>query len=93
MQKIQQSLSPTILTLSPLMILLKLLQKINFTLIILYCIVALNSFSINAQQDSLNKKNDSLNTSIIKAFNKKLATIDIQRINDSIKKAIIFKFR
>ena len=91
MHKIKQSLSPILLTLAPLMILLKLLQKINFTLIILCCIVALNSFSINAQQDSLNKKNDSLNTSIIKAFNKKLATIDIQRINDSIKKAALEK--
>ncbi|WP_369769354.1 mechanosensitive ion channel family protein [Flavobacterium sp. WC2416] len=40
-----------------------------------------------AQQDSINKKNDSLNTSIIKNFNEKLAIIEGQRVSDSIKKS------
>jgi small-conductance mechanosensitive channel len=40
-----------------------------------------------AQHDSINKKNDSVNTSIIQSFNKKLTLIEGQRITDSIKRA------
>jgi hypothetical protein len=40
-----------------------------------------------AQHDSINKKNDSVNTSIIQSFNKKLTLIEGQSITDSIKRA------
>tara|TARA_R110000868_G_scaffold132527_1_gene343672 strand:- start:2060 stop:3895 length:1836 start_codon:yes stop_codon:yes gene_type:complete len=43
------------------------------------------------QQDSINKKNDSLNASIIKKFNEKLATTEVQRVKDSIKKSDLEK--
>ncbi len=39
-----------------------------------------------AQEDSINKRNDSINNSLIQAFNKKLTLIEAQRISDSLKK-------
>jgi small-conductance mechanosensitive channel len=40
-----------------------------------------------SQEDSLNKKNDSVNTSLIQSFNRKLILVEGQRISDSIKRA------
>lgn len=40
-----------------------------------------------AQEDSISKKNDSINNSLIQTFNKKLTLIEAQRLSDSIKKA------
>lgn len=44
-----------------------------------------------SQQDSINKVNDSLNASIIRSFNDKLATTEAQRVKDSIKKSDLEK--
>jgi hypothetical protein len=41
-----------------------------------------------SQNDSVNKQNDSINTSLIQAFNKKLSIIEAQRLTDSIKSGI-----
>jgi hypothetical protein len=40
-----------------------------------------------SQHDSINKKKDSVNASLIQSFNKKLTLIEEQRITDSIKRA------
>ena len=48
--------------------------------------IAAQSF---AQSDSTNVKNDSINTSIIANYNKKIAVIESQRLSDSIKKATL----
>lgn len=42
-----------------------------------------------AQDDAKNKKNDSVNTSLIQTFNKKLSLIEGQRITDSIKRVAL----
>lgn len=42
-----------------------------------------------SQDDSLNKQNDSVNTSLIRTFNKKLTVIEGQRISDSIKRVAL----
>ena len=42
---------------------------------------------LTAQTDSLNKKTDSANASVLNEFNIRLAQIEAQRINDSTKKA------
>ena len=44
-----------------------------------------------SQNDSINKQNDSINTSLIQAFNKKLSIIEAQRLTDSIKKVALEK--
>lgn len=54
-------------------------------LIVLLSIAAQSS----AQSDSTNVKNDSINTSIIANYNKKIAVIESQRLSDSIKKATL----
>ena len=61
------------------------------TMLLLCSFLFLNSQISFAQQDSINKKNDSLNASIIKTFNEKLATKETQRIKDSIKKSDLEK--
>ncbi|NRT12021.1 mechanosensitive ion channel family protein [Flavobacterium sp. 14A] len=48
--------------------------------------IAAQSF---AQSDSTNVKNDSINTSIIANYNKKIAVIESQRLSDSVKKATL----
>jgi hypothetical protein len=40
-----------------------------------------------SQEANVNKKNDSLNSSLIQSFNKKLTLVEGQRINDSIKRS------
>ncbi len=60
--------------------------------LLLYTFVLLLLHSISfAQQDSINKVNDSLNAAIIKNFNEKLATTETQRVKDSIKKSDLEK--
>ena len=54
--------------------------------LLLCAIFALMPFLTLAQNDSINKQNDSINLTIIKSFNEKIAAIKLQRINDSIKK-------
>mgnify|MGYP000882797442 FL=1 len=56
---------------------------IRFLPILLIQFLSLFSF---AQTDSIALKNDSLNTSLLNAFNKKIKLIEINRIEDSIKK-------
>lgn len=51
------------------------------------CFLLLFTQNLIAQQDSINKKNDSVNTALIQSFNKKLTLIEGQRIADSIKRA------
>ena len=54
--------------------------------LLLCTIFALMPFLTLAQNDSITKQNDSINLTIIKSFNEKIAAIKLQRINDSIKK-------
>jgi len=56
-------------------------------MVLLYAIISLFSTVAIAQQDSVSKKNDSLNNSLIQSFNKKLTLIEAQRLSDSIKKS------
>ncbi|WP_369753698.1 mechanosensitive ion channel family protein [Flavobacterium sp. WC2409] len=65
----------------------KIALSITVKTLILSFFVVLFTQKTVAQQDSINKKNDSLNTSIIKNFNEKLAIIEGQRVSDSIKKS------
>ncbi|WP_369765169.1 mechanosensitive ion channel family protein [Flavobacterium sp. WC2429] len=65
----------------------KIALSITVKTLILSFFVVLFAQKTVAQQDSINKKNDSLNTSIIKNFNEKLAIIEGQRVSDSIKKS------
>jgi small-conductance mechanosensitive channel len=58
------------------------IKRVSICLFLL--LFATVSFS---QQSILNKKNDSLNTSLIQSFNKKLTLVEGQRITDSIKRA------
>ena len=58
----------------------------TFRCILLCLAITLISTTALAQKDSINKKNDSVNATIIKAYNKKIEVIESQRINDSIKK-------
>ncbi|MEZ7504895.1 mechanosensitive ion channel family protein [Flavobacterium sp. Arc2] len=55
---------------------------------ILFLFASTASFS---QNDSINKQNDSINTSLIQVFNKKLSIIEAQRLTDSIKKVALEK--
>ena len=43
--------------------------------------------TINKKNDSINKKNDSINAAILEDYNKKIAVIEQQRKEDSIKRA------
>src|SRR5665648_602912 len=54
--------------------------------ILLCLIIAINSSVLFAQKDSVVVNNDSINSSILHNFNRKLAQIEQQRINDSIQK-------
>ena len=63
----------------------------RFTLALLCFFLFMSSQISFGQQDSINKKNDSLNASIIKKFNEKLATTEVQRVKDSIKKSDLEK--
>ncbi|MGO4817774.1 mechanosensitive ion channel domain-containing protein [Flavobacterium sp. W22_SRS_FP1] len=54
--------------------------------VICLCLLLFATVSFS-QQAILNKKNDSLNTSLIQSFNKKLTLVEGQRITDSIKRA------
>lgn len=57
-------------------------------LLIAFFALLFSSVSI-AQNDSINKKYDSLNTSLIQSYNKKLSLIEGQRITDSIKRVAL----
>src|SRR5665648_1087204 len=54
--------------------------------ILLCLIIAINSSVLFAQKDSVVVNNDSINSSILHNFNRKLEQIEQQRINDSIQK-------
>ena len=60
--------------------------SISFKSLVLCFIFSFISTIALAQKDSINKQIDSSNAIIIQAYNKKIATIESQRINDSIKK-------
>jgi len=55
--------------------------------VIIFLLALLFSSISFAQQESITKKNDSVNNSLIQSFNKKLSLIERQRISDSIKRA------
>lgn len=55
-------------------------------MVLLFAILTLFSTAAIAQQDSINKKADSINNSLIQSFNKKLTLIEAQRLSDSVKK-------
>ena len=49
-------------------------------------LVSLTGF---AQTDSISQKNDSINAAVLEAYNQRIAQIETQRINDSLKKAAL----
>ena len=65
------------------------ITKIRTLLIAIFFLFA--SVVALSQNDSVNKQNDSINTSLIQAFNKKLSIIEAQRLTDSIKKVALEK--
>ena len=58
----------------------------NIKIIIAGIALFLSSQKLVAQQDSINKKTDSINAAILDNYNKKIALIEQQRIDDSIKR-------
>lgn len=67
---------------------------ISFKTLLLSCLLQLATLESFAQEqvvkkDSINVKNDSVNSAIIKNFNQKIAVIESQRISDSIKRATL----
>ena len=58
----------------------------NIKIIIAGIALFLSSQKLVAQQDSINKKTDSINAAILDDYNKKIALIEQQRIDDSVKK-------
>jgi small-conductance mechanosensitive channel len=58
-------------------------------IVIISCFLLLFVQNSIAQSDTLNKKDDSVNSSIIQSFNKKLTLIEGQRVSDSIKRATL----
>lgn len=57
--------------------------------LVLCCLFVLFSNPVASQNDNKTTKNDSINISLIQAFNKKLSLIEGQRIKDSIKKVAL----
>lgn len=51
--------------------------------------IILFATTVKAQNDSINKKSDSINAAIVQDFNKKLGLIEAQRISDSLKKVAL----
>ncbi|CAM3041056.1 mechanosensitive ion channel family protein [Flavobacterium frigoris] len=66
-----------------------IIRKIKTILLSVFLLLA--SAAAFSQNDSINKQNDSINTSLIQAFNKKLSIIEAQRLTDSIKKVELEK--
>lgn len=65
-----------------------MLKRILTLAIVLLCLVGYaQNDSIATQKDSIAQQNDSLNIAVLKEYNQRIALIEQQRKNDSIKKA------
>ncbi len=63
------------------------MKNVKFTLSSVFIIIILTAYSLNAQTDSLTVINDSVNSSLLVDYKKRIAEIEQQRIIESIKKA------